>query len=372
MGPDKVKDHEPTLNLNKIIHNNNDINNSNQNFGNINEKNEPPETPTTSFTNIFPGFQRRFSRDTTCSSTSSLYEMNMGEDSTNNNPIHDDHLSHTSSFLRSYDINSTDDDETDIDDDILPRNFGGRYNHFNNNNNNTNYTGNNNNNLTPNISRAKSLFKKNWDLSGTISPTFTKQQQKTHEEFNSHFDHYFSENAPPSSSSTPIFKRLVSKNSLKPQLKSFRRITNDLFHESLPLENEINHENLMLLNLKEEEDILNDKKLNRSRHETTKKKTDIIKMANETWSLKKNSNVSKKDDKLSNHSLLTGSNDVVPEGIGIPGNNVLKKRSFESDSSMDFKRRAVSTSPVSSGFFKRSNFKIMNKASTDLEKMSLR
>ncbi|ODV61115.1 uncharacterized protein ASCRUDRAFT_75840 [Ascoidea rubescens DSM 1968] len=53
-----------------------------------------------------------------------------------------------------------------------------------------------------------------------------------------------------------VFRNFVSKSNLKPQLKSFRRITRELQSESHPLDNEIKHEAAVTFTLRDEDYIL--------------------------------------------------------------------------------------------------------------------
>lgn len=404
-----------------------------------------PLTPTGSTTQLFPSlYNRRFSKDTTCSSSSSLYEMNTAasggvgagttaaDDGFQRNNNNDDNFSHTSSFLKSYNISSDDDDDesdTDID-DLVSRNGI----------------------TTPKLpslsNKNRGLFKKNWDISRTNSPTVSKNGYNSGPSSPSGqapMTQYFDEN-------TPIFKRIVSRNSVKPQLKSFRRVSNELFQESLPFENEINHENLMLLNLKEEEDILNHHAMKRQVNEEKaaakekeslshqSSKFDIIRKANESWNMKKtmattnsrqpSSTPSNKQQGIIGPSILdklspaiivrsqlqpltpltpiqnrppspTNSHTSTATNLSQTTQNssntlskrlkqqtttqhkqqpasvmlasLKHKRTDESDESQEqHKRRAVANSSISSGYLKRStNVKLISKASNDLEKMSL-
>lgn len=157
--------------------------------------------------------------------------------------------------------------------------------------------------------------------------------------------------------STPIFKRLVSKSSLKPQLKSFKRITTELQFESIPLHNEINHEKLTLMSLNSEVITGTSSLLKEGFKESCSElsKFDIIKKANESWN-KRN---------------------VVESGASTSGSREKsRKRSIDEGSSSKLKRRAVSSSPISSPIgsphlLKRENTRLMFSASNDLEKMSL-
>lgn len=283
-----------------------------------------------------------------CSSSSSLYENSLHFDDEGT----EDHCMNSSfgQVVYSTDEETHDEgDETDTDAesnlDIISR--------INSRN-------------TPNTSGpTSSLFKMTHDLfskknceeelSGTKSPTFSKSKKG--------YDYFSSPKE-----STPIFKRLVSKNALKPQLKSFKRITNELQHESVPLENEINHEKLILLNLQNEEDFsknMNHRSLLQKNSKTIEqqnhsyKKFDIVKKANESWNLRKHSNIESSDKKGGIRKQLEAEE------------RSLRKRSFESDSEPKYKRRAVSSSPVSIGVVKRANVKVVSKTSSELEKMSL-
>lgn len=299
------------------------------------QKKDEPITPVTQYIPVFPTSSRtrRPSREptATCSSSSSLYETTYEDINHAGNQQLD------MNDLSAVQSNSSDDDSnTDTDLDLE-------------------YT-----NTSSRLSSRKSheLFGNNWDqLTGNhSSPTFTKQKKT---------DDYFSPKE-----NTPIFKRLISKNSLKPQLKSFKRITAELQHESVPLENEINHEKLILLNLQDEEHFLsnsrfskNEKSIKESNH--SYKKFDIIKKANESWNMKKHGLMKPDQQKLDDPNT----SDSTVEDPNIP--KVSRKRSFDNESISNSKRRAVSTSPISAGFLKRGNFKLISNASKDLENMSL-
>lgn len=121
-------------------------------------------------------------------------------------------------------------------------------------------------------------------------------------------------NFSPPKESTPIFKRIINKS--KPQLKSFKRVTKELQKESNFIQNEINNENLILKQNK----LLN----GFSPNNQSLKKFDLIKKANQSWN--KKSNV-KNSDIFKNNKLI-------------------RKRSND-ESTSNFKRRAVSSSPSS-------------------------
>ncbi|KAH3683561.1 hypothetical protein WICPIJ_005457 [Wickerhamomyces pijperi] len=401
-----------------------------------------PLTPTGSYTQLYPSslHYRRFSKDTICSSSSSLYEANMAQSNcaevgysqpadlvnnraatgaaNNSNNINEDCISHTSSsFFKSYDNSSDEEDEDSDDDDIVSRNgisTGPKLPSLANNKN-------------------KFLFKKNWDI--TSPSTYSSNSNSA--------THSTSPGAQVGVENTPIFRRIVSRNSVKPQLKSFRRVSTELFQESLPFENEMNHENLVLLNLKEEEDILNHHAMKRQVVNEEKaassgekeNKFDIIRKANESWNMKKsltstanNTSKTQTHDRLSSllaarpqpltpltpitpvttsnrptsptnsHTSTTTnlsqttqhSTTAVATAPAAPATSsttqhsqqpasvmlasLKNKRAFDNntDESYLFKRRAVSTSPISSGYLKRStNVKLISKTSNDLEKMSL-
>lgn len=289
--------------------------------------------------------KRRSSREpstTTCSSSSSLYETTYdNNDQSTYTPGQGaiDGLSNTSA-LCTYSSDEDSNTDTDLDLDLANTRLSER--------------------------KSQELFRHDWDdLTGNhSSPTLVKQKKN---------DDYFSPKE-----NTPIFKRLISKNSLKPQLKSFRRITAELQHESVPLENEINHEKLILLNLQDEEHFLNksrlnknDKTINENNH--SYKKFDIIKKANESWNQKKHG--FSKHNK-SEHSFKEGDDVVQDEEDGggkklDEAPKISRKRSFDNESISKSKRRAVSSSPISAGFLKRGNFKLMSKASMEFENMSL-
>lgn len=313
-------------------------------FSKSDQKREEPITPVAQYIPSFPTSSRarRASREpstTTCSSSSSLYETDTFNYDNQNSMVqsgqHGVDVIGNSSALHSYSSDEDSNTDTDLDLDLATTRLSER--------------------------KSQELFRQDWDDIGGShsSPTFTKQKKT---------DDYFSPKE-----NTPIFKRLISKNSLKPQLKSFRRITAELQHESVPLENEINHEKLILLNLQDEEHFLNKSRFHKN-EKTIKennhsyKKFDIIKRANESWNSKKHGFLKYNDD------ADTDSKD----GESIPDEENLvevqqasRKRSFSSESVSKSKRRAVSTSPISTGFLKRGNFKLISNASMDLENMSL-
>jgi hypothetical protein len=188
--------------------------------------------------------------------------------------------------------------------------------------------------------RSNELFREPLGLTKTRSPVVSTSNEESMGE-----------------SSAPIFKRIVSKSTLKPQLKAFRRITSELQYERVPLENEINYEKLVLLNLEDEAHYMNSTQMKKNdktieQNNSSYKKFDIIKKANESWNMKKNG------DQQQQHSDI-----ATPESR--------RKRSFDHDCKNKFKRRAVSTSPISAGLFRRRNIKLLSKAAEDLESMTL-
>lgn len=315
-----------------------------------------PRTPQQLPTSVFPTvhtpsmtLSRRPSIQNTCSSSSSLYEMTVMDDQNNagvyvngsNTGYGPSSAVH--SCVESSGVDSSDDE--DEDDDMALRHWSSR--------------------------RSNELFREHFQLGIAMTPSNEKPGQQV-------YGHGL-KNEDDASPSTPIFKRLVSRQSLKPQLKAFRRITSELQYERVPLENEINHEKLVLLNLEDEEHYLtsslakkNDKTI--EMNNSSYKKFDIIKKANESWNMKKNGT----------HIMglqVETSSDKDEEKV-----DQRKKRSFDSNEYNDdtpktptmasatlnkFKRRAVSTSPVSANFFKRSSVKLVSRASKELEDMTL-
>jgi hypothetical protein len=205
-----------------------------------------------------------------------------------------------------------------------------------------------------------------WDnQAGTKSPTYLKNKRRE----------YFQS----PKESTPIFKRLVSKTNLKPQLKSFRRISSDLQKESEIFQNEVNHERLFLLNLKEEEKWLssnfqnNNNSNNNNSNSTTVeqenmsiKKFDMIKKANEIWNRRKHADILDESPTIELEQHLT---EGYEEEVEI--RNVLVRKRSNDEYNSACKRRAVSTSPIRASFFRKANRNLIPSASTNLEKMSL-
>lgn len=304
------------------------------------KKKDEPITPIQQSTPVFSTSSRtrRSSREpsNTCSSSSSLYETTYDNFNTQSDFCPGENLS---SAVINDDSSSDEDSNTDTDLDL---DFA---------------------NTRLSNRKSQEFFKHDWnDLAGNqSSPTFNKQK---------HNDDYFSPKE-----HTPIFKRLISKNSLKPQLKSFKRITAELQHESVPLENEVNHEKLILLNLQDEEHFLNKSRFNKNektilQNNHSYKKFDIIKKANESWNMKKYGSLRTNSDGNGWQNGIPNTSDSSKDEQ-IEKSRVSKKRSFDNDSVSKSKRRAVSTSPISSNFLKRGNMKLISNASEDLEHMSL-
>ncbi|CCH42718.1 hypothetical protein BN7_2262 [Wickerhamomyces ciferrii] len=287
---------------------------------------------------------------TTCSSSSSLYETTY--DQFHGSLNHEQFDANSTPMIGGYDSSDSDSDtDNDLDLEIANTRLSNR--------------------------KSQELFRHDWDDLHTgqmSSPTYQKQINKGPN------SDYFSPKE-----NTPIFKRLISKNSLKPQLKSFKRITAELHHESVPLENEINHEKLILLNLQDEEHFLNKNRFNKNEKTIddfnhSYKKFDIIKKANQNWSMKKNGflkNSSLLKDDVSNTSDSTEDTSIDTSTHHHNNNNthnphITRKRSFDNESISKSKRRAVSTSPINAGFLKRGNFKLISNTSKDLENMSLK
>ncbi|ONH69637.1 hypothetical protein BON22_0842 [Cyberlindnera fabianii] len=313
----------------------------------------PVVTPTTQITHNFshganPRRPSLLEARTACSSSSSLYELNVSASNLAGEPLNNvaDGYHMSSSLVQTS--SSDDDSETELDlDRIRTR-------------------------------RSNEIFKSDWtEFMGTQSPTFNPDPKqngtRAREDYFAQLHHL--------ESSTPIFKRLVSKNALKPQLKAFRRISSDLHHEKVPLQDEIYHEKLILQNLKDEESLLSSRNLSDALNNTdeevsTISKFDIIKRANESWNRKKNTFLGRQStvvtDSESNSDFgPTERNEEEQRRL------VRKRSSFGSDSEQEFgmkhgKRRAVSTSPISTGFVRRGSIKLMSKASNELEKMSLK
>lgn len=277
----------------------------------VREPRTPQVQPSATFLPLTPlNISRRPSlQNTTCSSSSSLYEMNMNVDDLVG-PV----------GVNSSAVNScveSSDDDTDDDMELAQ--------------------------TWPSARRSNELFREHYGMSSIKSPSVFKHRGD---------DHHDTE-------STPIFKRLVNKSVLKPQLKAFRRITSELQTENVPLDNEINHEKLVLLNLENKEHYLSPslmKKNNKTieQNNSSYKKFDIIKRANESWNMRKNSNASSNEHEEQEFQEVSQ-----------------RKRSFDESESTKFKRRAVSSSPISANLFKRGNVKLISKASEELEGMSL-
>lgn len=144
--------------------------------------------------------------------------------------------------------------------------------------------------------------------------------------------------------STPLLKRLKG---LKPHIRAFRRIT-ELQHEQRPLENEINHEKLVLLDLEDEEHYLTSQLMKQNnktieQNNSSYKKFEIVKKANQSWKL--------------------------PKGPTEPSDQG-RKRPLELEMGTELKRRAVSKSPNRT-IMKRGNVKFVSRASEELQNMSL-
>ena len=126
-----------------------------------------------------------------------------------------------------------------------------------------------------------------------------------------------------SSSSVPsggasIFKKMISRKTLIPKTKAFKRITADMQFEQCPLDEEIHHELLTTIAMREDDLILNynphnihnTQNLNNIQHMQSiqnKHNFELIHKANESW----NKNRRKSTNSINSQSTTNGLNDTI-------------------------------------------------------------
>lgn len=180
--------------------------------------------------------------------------------------------------------------------------------------------------MSPLISRTVFLFNDNWRYKKMNH--LTKKFQRTRKK-----EIVKQQQSEDSIMPAPL-KRIVQRSTLKPQLKAFKRILDELQNENMPLETEVKHEAIITHNLKDEliPSIGNLTFLNQpQKHDDVIKKSQLIAKANQTWNSKNKKEIVAKCGKIDklNQSLKRKSMDyleVVPNKITSDS----KRRAIES------------------------------------------